>query len=1245
MPDLPNPESETRRRLFSSRAIWRGVAVCFVVTSLLASDLIAPPLTGWNWLSPGAGLVQQIEPRSSDNTANRFLFGGATLRAEEKPAPAAAAPLAPVTAAQYVREIKPLFRDKCFACHGALKQLTGLRVDSRRLMLQGGQSGPAIDLAKTEESPLLERLVSNDPAFRMPFEATPLTAAQIDLVRRWIAAGAPAPENEQPEADPREHWSFRTPVRPAIPPRPAGSATDAESLSPNPIDAFIEPMRLSKGLSHTAPASPELLLRRVTLDLIGLPPTPEQLQQFLADPSDKAYEQYVDRLLASPQYGERWARHWMDVWRYADWFGRRSVPDVWNSAPQIWRWRDWIIQSLNADKGYDRMVQEMLAADEIAPGDQQALVATGYLARNWYALNHNQWMRENVEHTAKAFLGLTFNCAHCHDHKYDPIAQTDYFRFRAFFEPIGMRQDRIPGEAEPGPYQEYQYLVLRKIQRLGSIGVYDRTADATTWFYTGGDERNRVTDRGSIPPGVPAVFDDGGLQIAPVTLPPVAWRPGSQDWYRQQELSQREQAVREAESLLKTAEPEVAMQQAAVAQQLQQAQDQFDQAVAEAVKSGQQAAISGRQSLLLDSGTGRRIINQSLAGTPALVDGVTLSLRLRILKDAHFNLQLARDAIKGLTAGMIVFEAGKIRSYQPGGFNEFEIGQYDPAATDKLFTIRFEMQPTQDRALLTVLKDGVERPLADAVPVALNQWNSPAFPDKTISLDARTGSQVAIDDLVVRWPAGTEQKFDFEPPVLREGMDVVGQGGWTVSTFGAAPGQSYVTAFPGSQAPEAPRQLLLTARRAQEQLDLKRLSAQTRLQARQAAVASLQARIAADDAQIRGAADAAAQATAALQAERASALLLAELTVREKRLAVLVIEAKPASDMNRAKELDAETKALAAAQTALAAAQAMLQSPLTDKYTPLGTVYPAKSTGRRAALARWITSPRNPLAARVAINHLWNRHFHQPLVATVFDFGRSGKRPTHPELLDWLAVELMESGWRMKPIHRLIVTSQLYRQSSNRQAVIGGDAAVATAQRIDPENQFYWRMPTGRMEAEVVRDSVLFAAGQLDLKMGGQELENTESLTTFRRSVYYSCYPEIGGKSPLGELFDGPDANECYRRSDSIIPQQALALTNSPLMHDLSARVAQSLGQAMSSNPATNAAQGAVSDPETRLVTLAFERILSRNPTARELELCRRFLSEQQALLTEQKDPQAEQHARESLLRALFNHNDFVTIR
>ncbi len=291
----------------------------------------------------------------------------------------------------------------------------------------------------------------------------------------------------------------------------------------------------------------------------------------------------------------------------------------------------------------------------------------------------------------------------------------------------------------------------------------------------------------------------------------------------------------------------------------------------------------------------------------------------------------------------------------------------------------------------------------------------------------------------------------------------------------------------------------------------------------------------------------------------------------------------------------------------------------------MGPKYPQTSTGRRRALALWITRRKNPLTARVAVNHIWMRHFHRPLVSSVYDFGRNGADPTHPELLDWLAVELMESGWSMKHLHKLIVTSAAYRRISSAK---GADEWSA----IDPENKRLWRMNSGRMEAEVLRDSLLYCGGMLESKLGGQELENSESLTTHRRSLYYSVHPEVAGKSPLGDLFDGPDALECYRRTRSIVPQQALALTNSNLVHEMSALVVRDTA--------------GIEEPG-EFVTAVFERLLSRRPTGPELQVCLNALEGHERLLKE-SDPaesRAAAKSRESLVRALFNHNDFITIR
>ena len=243
--------------------------------------------------------------------------------------------------------------------------------------------------------------------------------------------------DEQVPPRPNEHWAWTLPVQ-LLP------SAQLDGWERNPIDAFVSSKLREKGLVQNAIAEPRIRLRRLYFDLIGLPPSPQALRAFEADPSDAAWSQHVETLLENPAHGERWARHWMDVWRYSDWYGYKNA--VRGSQRHIWRWRDWIVESLNADKGYDRMIVEMLAGDEIAGEDVDVLPATGFLVRNYHHSNRDIWLDATVEHTAKAFLGLTINCARCHDHKYDPISQQDYYAFRAIFEPHNVRTERLPGQ-------------------------------------------------------------------------------------------------------------------------------------------------------------------------------------------------------------------------------------------------------------------------------------------------------------------------------------------------------------------------------------------------------------------------------------------------------------------------------------------------------------------------------------------------------------------------------------------------------------------------------------------------------------------------------------------------------------------------------------------------------------------------------------------------------------------------------
>ncbi len=1114
----------------------------------------------------------------------------------------------------YQSHIQPVLKERCYACHGGLKQEAGLRVDTGALLRKGGASGPVIDLVGVDDSQLLDRLTSTEDGYRMPPDGKPLTAAEVDAFRRWISVGAVSPDNEKPEADPSQHWAFQKPERPSVP------DIGDDNWSRNALDQLIRQHHQAHGLQQAADASPEHRLRRVFLDLTGLPPTIPQLEKFVADPSPAHYSQIVEDLLASPQYGERWARHWMDIWRYSDWYGRRQQNDVRNSAPQIWRWREWIVDSLNADKSYARMIQEMLAADEVAAADDSAWPATGYLIRNYYSLNPNEWMRHNVEYTGKAFLGLTFNCAHCHDHKYDPVSHDDYFRMRAFFEPIGIRQDRVVGGPEPPPFEVYKYGGSRKVVREGMVRVFDESLEAPTWFYAGGDERNRVEGRGSIPPGVPEFLKVPFPEITTVELSREGWYPGSRPNLQKALIAEQTAEVDAATAALEAAQ-QPTQETLELAAQVEAAESEFQAALQKAIASGERGALEGQQSLLLDGGSGRRIVQHELLPLSEVSEGAGLQFTLSILNDGHFNFQLARDNSKHLTALYVGFRNGQIRAYQPGGFLEFVAGTYS-VGQPQVMHVTLVLKPADDVARLRIatVSDAADQPLLADVDIALNGWNPAEHPRQPLTLDCQTGTRVLVDDVKANF--GSQRwNWNFEAPDFSDGRDVAGVQGWTAHPLCSGTSVSMVSSVGGCQSATQAHAQFLAAKAAVRAGSEALQTAQLRHAAAVQNASRLQATIHADNAVRDGAPAETIQQLSqqAVVAQRKARYLEAEWQVANSRQQLARARGLPESDKKRAEQIQAVEKQLTVAEQQQKTVQDQLAAATeSTQYQRLSPLTSGQSTGRRRALAEWITHPDHPLTPRVAINHIWMRHFREPLVASVFDFGRNGKQPTHPELLDWLAVELVEREWSMKHIHRLIVTSRAYQMTSSAQAL---EANLA----IDDQNRYLWRMNSQRMEAEAVRDSLLAIAGLLDSRVGGEVRPNTEAMTSYRRSLYYEVYPDGGGNNALAEVFDAPDPGDCFRRTSTVVPQQALALSNSQLVHT-----------------AAKATSGLImeitKDDSTQFVQQAFQRVLARQPEPREQAAAERFLQQQVQHISGEA-------ARESLVRVLFNHNDFVTVR
>ncbi len=358
-------------------------------------------------------------------------------------------------------QVRPLLADNCFNCHAEKKQKGGLRLDSAASLLKGGKHGAVITPGKPELSKLITAVSYKDEDLQMPPDDQ-LSAAQVAVLTQWVRMGAPWPATAGPLAasiGPRKHrvitdadrkfWSFQPVKDPTVP--VFDGAADLDRWCRDPIDRFVAAKLRNEGLTPAPEADRVTLIRRATFDLHGLPPTPAEVEAFVNDPDPDAYEQLIDQLLASPRYGERWGRHWLDLVRYAESDGFKQ--DAYR--PNAWPYRDYVIKAFNDDKPYDRFVTEQLAGDETAPGDPDALVATGYLRHGVYEYNQRdvpkQWsqmLNDETDVTADVFLGVSMGCARCHDHKFDPILQTDYFRLQAFFAPMLPRDNLARASTE-----------------------------------------------------------------------------------------------------------------------------------------------------------------------------------------------------------------------------------------------------------------------------------------------------------------------------------------------------------------------------------------------------------------------------------------------------------------------------------------------------------------------------------------------------------------------------------------------------------------------------------------------------------------------------------------------------------------------------------------------------------------------------------------------------------------------------
>ncbi len=887
----------------------------------------------------------------------------------------------------FSRDIQPLLAKRCVACHGPDTQEGGLRLDEQAgATRELDSSKRAIVPGRSAESEILARITSTDPDLRMPPEGARLTADRVALIGRWIDEGA----------EWKEHWAFRPLVRPEVP---------AMAGCGNPIDAFIRAGLERRGLPMPKPADRIALLRRVTYDVTGLPPSEQEVRDFLADDSPQAWQRVVDRLLASPHYGEQWARHWLDLVRYAD----TNSFERDGKKPHAWRYRDYVIRSFNDDKPYDRFILEQLAGDEIPDPRADDLIATGYYRLGiWDDEPADQqqarydWLDDIVSTTGQTFLGLTINCARCHDHKIDPLPQKDYYALLSFFhnitrmQTVGTSIERpiFTDDAERKSYEEQAAALERRRAEAQKAVTEVEQRFRREW------ERRH-----------PRAAAGGG------DLDDLHFRFYRDTW----------QALPAFDEL----RPE---DEGAVPSNL------FDIAVA--------------PSLRPDS------------------FGYVFTGFLKVPKDGDYTFVLDSDDGARLTIdGRAVLEYDGIH------------GEGSP------------------RTATVVLKAG-------RLPIRLDyfQW----LHGKGLSV-AWSGP-----GLEQRWlsAVGQKQKYKVFDAVKTDGAAILGA--------------------EGKKDFEAKLEALETLKREKPPVDL--------------------------------------------------ALVVSEFG-KDPKPTYVFYRGNPHA------ELKPENRVEPAFPAVLRAPKPEIPSLPAD----------AKTTGRRTALAKWIASSANPLTARVMANRIWQHHFGRGIVRSPNNFGFAADPPTHPELLDWLAAELVANGWRLKALHKLILLSEAYR---------GASTGNAEAFAKDPLNDAFWRFDMRRLAAEEIRDSIHVASGVFNPKMFGpgvypeipKEVMAGQSRPgdgwgtsppeeQARRTIYAHVKRSL--ITPIVADFDVADTDtSCPVRFVTTQPTQALGMMNGEFLHKQSRLLAD---RARREALAANTQPGASADDDTAaIVRRALEIALVR---------------------------------------------------
>jgi hypothetical protein len=982
----------------------------------------------------------------------------------------------------FARDIRPLLAGKCYDCHGLEDAKGGLTLSARDATLRGGKSGlPALVPGSAEQSELFQRVISPHDDEVMPQKGDRLKPAEIALLKRWIDEGAVWPDN-------LKHWAYVAPVRPALP-----AIENRGSKNENPIDAFVFARLAQEKLVPSPAADPERLIRRLSFDLIGLPPTPAEVSAFVADSirnPESAIRHQVDRLLASPHYGERWARPWLDLARYADSHGFQR-----DDLRDSWPYRDWVVRAMNADLPFDQFTIMQIAGDLLPGADLKTnpdpLIATGFhraAPTNVEAGTDQEEGRVNqvidrVNTTGTVWLGSTLECAQCHNHKYDPFSQKDYYRLFAYFN-----------QTE----RETAFANARATAALAFTGPFaalpDTEADAT--------------------------------------------RAG-------------------VEARLKKIDADLAAATARVRAALPAWEETARAALAEAPQSHALEVVSFESS----AGSPHRVLEDKsvlLFDDVPDKDTYTVTVKTTLTGFTGFKLEALTDpSLPGTGPGR------------------------GDAARPNFVLNTFSVSAVSGGRAAT--------PLTFAR--ATHSFAQSGFSSANL-LDPKNAKGWAIGPQF-----GRDHWATFELPEAigsADGMTIVFTLAQTLGS-GRTIGRFRLSAVTGrASAKPVPADVVAALRTA----PAARTAEQTE---------ALVAHVVAQDA-----------ATIALRQSRVKAEQeIARFTGPRTLVMREVAEPRMTSVLKRGNFLDPGEGVAPGTPEVL-------------HPSPTGS----DAKGNRLDLARWLVSRDNPLVARVTVNRWWQEFFGHGLVRTPEDFGVKGEAPTHPELLDWLAVELMENGWSMKRLHRLIVLSATYRQSSR---------LTPELLARDDQNRLLARGPRFRLEAEAIRDNALAIAGLLSPKLGGPPVrpyqppglwdakvggdrvtyEVSAGEDAYRRGLYTVW--KRGSPYPSFMNFDASGRGACtVRRSRSNTPLQALTLLNDPVYVEAAAALAKRVAREL---------PDATDDARLRH---AFSLCVARPPAAMELGTLRQLLAQQRAA----KDDTA---AWQAVASALLNLDETIT--